>query len=192
MAAYSKYTFFLASLVLCAGFTVSAEEVTLSTAKTTFSATVIDGSCDWIWSESVLAFLPINEKALAAGKTLEIKPLSGTIKCNLPLTPQLMVTGNTPFSDTASVFLDGSNASNIGFMLQIDDGSQTMPELTRFYNNGINGKAMVNNVPFTLKEVKGGQQEKQLIWIGLVGMVSGNPTVPGKFSASVTLTGIIP
>lgn len=192
MAKYSKYASVLAGLVLFTGFIANAAEVALSNAKTTFSATVIDGSCDWVWNESVLTFLPVTENQLVAGKTLQIKPLTGTIECNLPLTPQLMVTGNTPFSDNASVFLDAITATNVGFMLQVDDGSQTMPGLTSFYSNGINGKAMVNNVPFTLKAVEGGQQVKQLIWIGLVGMDSGQATVPGKFSASITLTGIIP
>lgn len=192
MAKSSKYAFCLGVLALCATLPASAEDVTLSTANTTFTATVIDGSCDWAWSESVINFMPVNEKAVVAGKTLEIQPLTGTIECNLPLTPQLMVTGNTPFTDTASVFLDGSNASNVGFMLQADDGSQTMPSLSGFYSNGIGGKAMVNNVPLSLRAVEGGQQVKQIIWIGLVGMDSGNTTVPGKFSASITLTGIIP
>lgn len=192
MAKYSKYFTCWASLGLLLAANAQAADVNVSNANTTFTATVIDGSCDWVWNESVLTFTPVAERELSAGKTLEIQPLTGTIQCNLPLTPQLMVTGNTPFSDTASVFLDGSSTANTGFMLQVDDGSQTMPGLTSFYTNGISGKAMVNNTPFTLKAVPAQQQVKQIIWVGLVGMDSGSATVSGKFSASITLTGIIP
>lgn len=192
MEKYNKLTPALAMIILFNASAVMAEEVPLSSGDTTFTATITDGSCDWLWNETVLHFPPVTTEQVKSETALMIKPLTVFIQCTQPLIPQLKITGNTPFQDTQSVFIDGTSLRNIGFMLQPDDGSQTMPSLRSFYNNGIAGNALVNNIPFNLNSINDNHQVQQIIWVGLIGMGASDLIIPGEFSASLTLTGLIP
>ncbi|MCS3429513.1 fimbrial protein [Klebsiella sp. BIGb0407] len=194
MEKFNKLSPLLASMIFFsgAGTAVMADEIPLSSAETTFNATITDGSCDWLWNETELHFPPVTAEQIKTKNTLIIKPLTVFIQCTQPLTPQLKVTGNTPYADDPSIFIDGSNLRNIGFMLQPDNGSQTLPSLSNFYNEGIAGKAFINNIPFNLGAVTESQQVQQIIWVGLIGMNADSLVVPGTFSASLTITGLIP
>jgi len=192
MEKYNKLSRLLGTLILFSCSAVIAEEVPLSSGDTTFTATITDGSCDWLWNETVLNFPPVTADQVKSETTLMIKPLTLFIQCTQPLTPQLKVTGNTPYADTPSIFIDGVSLQNIGFMLQPDNGSQNMPSLSHFYNEGIAGKALVNDIPFSLSSVTDDHQVKQIIWVGLIGMNAGSLIIPGHFSASLTFTGLIP
>ncbi len=188
-----KYNKLLAGIILINCTMAFAEEIPLSSADTTFTATITEGSCDWLWNETVLNFPPVTLEQVKPETTLIIKPLTVFIQCTQPLMPQLKVTGHTPYGNNEqSVFIDGTNLHNIGFMLQPDDGSQNMPTLSSFYSNGVAGKALVNNIPFSLSSINDTHQVQQIIWVGLVGIGAGATTFPGKFSASLTFTGLIP
>lgn len=182
----------MAGITLFTCLNAAVAETPLSSADTTFTATINDGSCDWLWSETTINFPPVTVDRITAEKTLMIKPLTLSLQCTQPLTPQLKLTGNAPYSLVPSVFIDGTTQHNIGFMLQPDDGSQNLPALNDFYSTGIAGKALVNDIPFNLAPVADSQQVKHIIWVGLVGMPASQPTVPGNFSASLTFTGLIP
>jgi len=192
MEKYNNVSPLLASLILLGCTAVIADEVPLSNTETLFNATITDGSCDWLWSETVLNFPPVTVEQVKPNTALIIKPLTVSIQCTQPLTPQLKITGNTPYNNIHSVFIDGTSEHNIGFMLQPDNGSQNMPALSSFYNEGIAGKALINNIPFNLNPVAEKQQIKQIIWVGLIGMDNGSHILPGTFSASLTVTGLIP
>lgn len=193
MASYSRLRTLLAGIALLCYPGYLLAEVLLSETKTEFSATIVEGSCDWTWDQTRLDFLPLTADRIKTGNTLEIKPLTAAIQCNQAITPQLKVTGNTPFSGNEYVFLDGSNTRNVGFMLQVDDGRQQVPSLSNFYSNGMAGNAIKNNIPVSISSAaQANQQTRQIIWVGLVGMNASNLTIPGSFSTTLIFTGLIP
>lgn len=174
-------------------FGLFADQVPLSQGTTTFSATLLEGSCDWSWSETALTFLPLTAEQITAGRTFEIKPLTASIQCSGAMTPQLKITGNVPFASTDRVFSDGSVTRRVGFMLQPDDGSQQPPALNTFYQTGIGGQAIANNTPFPVIAITSADQSvQQTIWVGLVGMAGDRQAIPGEFSTVLTFTGMIP
>lgn len=193
MARYNKLQSILASITLLYYPSYLLAEVPLSQGTTEFSATILEGSCDWTWNEIQLDFLPVTVDRIKSGTALEIKPLTAAIQCTQALTPQLKITGSTPFADNAKVFLDAPVARNVGFMLQVDDGRQQAPSLGSFFSDGMAGKAIENNVPINVTSVtQANQSIEQIIWIGLVGMNSNNPTETGSFSSTLIFTGLIP
>lgn len=193
MARFNKLALILAGIALLYYPVYLLAETPLSQGKTEFSATILEGSCDWTWNEAKLSFLPVTEDRIKTGTTLEIKPLTAVIHCTQAITPQLKITGNTPFSDNDKVFLDGSNTSNVGFMLQLDDGHQQAPSLNNFYTEGMAGKAIANNVPVNISPVtQANQQAQQIIWVGLVGWRANEITKTGTFTTTLIFTGLIP
>jgi len=193
MAARNKFQPLLAGMALLCYPGYLLADFPLSQGETEFNATILQGSCDWIWNETVLNFLPVTTDNIKPETTLEIKPLTAAIQCNLPLTPQLKITGNTPFSGNNNIFLDGSNTRSLGFMLQVDDGSLQAPSLASFYRDGMAGKAMTNNIPVNLPtRTQANPPSQQIIWVGLVGMDAGPLKIPGSFSTTLTFTGLIP
>lgn len=93
MEKYNKLSPFIAAIALFNCPIVTAVEVPLSSADTTFTATINDGSCDWLWNETILNFPPVTSDQVKAETTLMIKPLTVYIQCTQPLIPQLKVTG---------------------------------------------------------------------------------------------------
>jgi len=193
MALYNKIKPILASITLLYYPGYLLAEVPLSQGTTEFSATILEGSCDWTWNETQLDFLPVTVDRIKSGTALEIKPLAAAIQCTQALTPQLKITGSTPFTDNGKVFLDAPVTRNVGFMLQVDDGRQQTPSLGSFFSDGMAGKAIENNVPINVAPVtQANQSVEQIIWVGLVGMNSNNPTETGTFSTTLIFTGLIP
>lgn len=193
MALYNKILPILASITLLYYPGYLLAEVPLSQGTTEFSATILEGSCDWTWNETQLDFLPVTVDRIKSGTALEIKPLAAAIQCTQALTPQLKITGSTPFTDNGKVFLDAPVTRNVGFMLQVDDGRQQAPSLGSFFSDGMAGKAIENNIPINVAPVtQTNQSVEQIIWVGLVGMNSNNPTEIGTFSTTLIFTGLIP
>lgn len=183
----------LCSILICfSPFTLA--ETPLSSASTQFTASILDGSCDWAWDNTVVNFPVVTPAQIMPAQAIAIKPLQATIECNQAgLTPQLMVTGNTPYPSNEAVFLDSTEGNGVGFMLQMDSGAQLMPDLDQFYRLGMAGKAMVNqqrtSAPSMASDLT---RTQQIIWVGLVGMQQGSQAKAGKFSSVITLTGLIP
>lgn len=161
MALYNKLRPILASITLLCYPGYLLAEVPLSQGTTEFSATILEGSCDWTWNKTQLDFLPVTVDRIKSGTTLEIKPLAAAIQCTQALTPQLKITGSTPFADNDKVFLDAPMARNVGFMLQVDDGRQQAPSLGSFFSDGMAGKAIKNNIPINVASVDQANQSVQ-------------------------------
>ena len=114
------------------------------------------------------------------------------IQCSIATTPKLIVSGITPYPGNNHIFLDDSINNGLGFMLQPDDGSEKTPSLSEFYSDGLSGKAITNNTPVNVNSAAVNTPLQQIIWVGLVGMKDSQDIVPGPFSASLIVTGLIP
>ncbi|WP_037384538.1 fimbrial protein [Serratia sp. DD3] len=174
-----------------------------SAGTTQFVATINDGSCDLDYTSGhALAFMPRMATDFSPGKTVEIQPINIDIQCNYTVTPQVMITGKTPYPGNQKVFLDTNsqwptNTNGVGFMVQPATSvaaRDTPPSLSDFYVNGLAGKAIANGETMMLLPLNSanGFSENQVLWVGLVGMVDSNQITPGAFQATITITGIIP
>lgn len=174
-----------------------------SAGTTQFVATINDGSCELDYTSGyALAFMPRNAADFSPGKTVEVKPIEVNMRCNYAVTPQVMITGKTPYSANQQVFLDANsqwptNTNGVGFMVQPVTSvaeRDTPPSLSDFYPSGLAGKAIANGETMTLLPLNqaNGFSENQVLWVGLVGMVDSNQITPGAFQATITITGIIP
>lgn len=174
-----------------------------SPGATEFIATITNGSCELDYTSGhSLAFMPRTAADFSPGKTLEIKPIVVDVNCNYAVTPQVMITGTTPYPANQRVFLDANSkwstdTNGVGFMVQPATSvteRDTPPSLGDFYANGLAGKAIKNGETMMLLPLNkaNGFRENQVLWVGLVGMVDSNQITPGAFQATLTITGLIP
>lgn len=193
--------------VVVAGLLTSCQataSTTIGSAGTTqFVANITNGSCELDYTHGhAFSFMPRIATDFSPGKTVEIQPIVVDMRCNYAVTPQVMISGKTPYSDNQRVFLDANsqwptNTNGVGFMVQpaksVGD-RDTPPPLSSFYANGLAGKAIANGETMVLLPLnpENSFSETQVLWVGLVGMVDSNQITPGSFQATLTITGIIP
>lgn len=192
MAQYNKLFSTLFGLSLTTWCIGTYAQTLTSSGSTEFTATIINGDCQWTWNETSLNFSVLTPQQVSPATTLEIKPLTAMIQCNIPITPEIIFSGSTPYPNNTHVFINGNMNSGMGFMLQLDDGNKNMPSLGSFYSDGLNGKAISNNAAISINKIIENEPAQQTIWVGLVGMKESTEIIPGSFSASLIVTGIIP
>lgn len=204
MEQYNNYPRIFISAFLLYGSVQAAAETPVGAAQTTqFIATIADGSCRLDYgSEPVLTFMPRIAADFSPGKTVEIQPVSAVVTCNYAVTPQVMVSGTTPYASNNLVFLDNNSkwpdgTNGVGFMVQPARSvaeRDTPPSLSNFYTEGIAGKAIANGETVSLLPLNDSNDftENQVLWVGLVGLTDSSNTLPGAFQATLTITGIIP
>lgn len=204
MVQYNNYrrVFISAFLVSCSA--QAPAETPVGTAQTTqFIATITDGICNLDYNSGpVLTFMPRLAADFSPGKTVEIQPVSTVVSCNYAVTPQVMISGTTPYASNNLVFLDNDSkwpdgTNGVGFMVQparSEAERDTPPSLNNFYADGIAGKAIANGETMSLIPLTDSNDftENQVLWVGLVGLADSSNTFPGAFQATLTITGIIP
>lgn len=204
MEQYNNYHRVFISAFLLSCSVQAAAETPVGAAQTTqFIATITDGSCSLDYdSEPVLTFMPRIAADFSPGKTVEIQPVSAVVTCNYAVTPQVMISGTTPYASNNLIFLDNDSkwpdgTNGVGFMIQPVTSvaeRDTPPSLNNFYADGIAGKAIANGETMSLLPLNDSNDftENQVLWVGLVGLTDSSNTIPGTFQATLTITGIIP
>lgn len=204
MVQYNNYRrAFISAFLLSCSTQISAETPVGAAQTTQFFATITDGSCRLDYnSEPVLSFMPRIAADFSPGKTVEIQPVSAVVTCNYAVTPQVMISGTTPYASNNLVFLDNDSkwpdgTNGVGFMVQPARSAAERdipPSLNDFYNNGITGKAIANGETMSLIPLNDSNDftENQVLWIGLVGLTDSSNIIPGTFQSTLTITGIIP
>lgn len=200
MAQYnSYYLVFISAMLLSSGNVQAITGIPVGSAHTTnFIATITDGSCTLDYSSKELVFMPRIAADFSPGKTVEIQPIVANVSCTYAATPQVMITGTTPYASNTRIFLDNDVGNNgVGFMIQPATSAaarDTPPPLSDFYARGLTGKAIENGKTMALLPLNASNNftERQVLWVGLVGMTDSSNIIPGVFQARLTITGIIP
>lgn len=204
MVQYNNYRrVFISGFLLSCSAQAAAETLVGAAQTTQFIATITDGICSMDYnSEPVLTFMPRLAADFSPGKTVEIQPVSAAVTCNYAVTPQVMITGTTPYASNNRVFLDNDSkwpdgTNGVGFMVQparSEAERDTPPSLNNFYADGIAGKAIADGETMSLIPLTDSNDftENQVLWVGLVGLADSSNTLPGAFQATLTITGIIP
>nr|ELR5114884.1 fimbrial protein [Providencia stuartii] len=147
----------------------------------------ISSHCSIALPETTLSFVPLQADKLIGGvTTYQIQPLRVDLLCHdvtQNIAPSITFQGNTPYSQSNTLFLDGS-ANGVGFMLRQDQGAR--PSLAEFYDTN---QAIASNGPplsLTTLDTTNNYYHEETFWVGLVGPLN-TPVISGNFQATLTV-----
>lgn len=169
-----------------------------------FSATITARSCDVTFDKNTqLTYTTLPPSNFVKGSTLQVLSYAFSVTCNYAGTPQLTVTGNTPYSGNPRVFLDANTAypadSGNGLGVMVRPATTTAeasspPTLSSFYRDGMGGKALSQGTAFPLIPLQSASNNtaKQVLWLGLVVPQQADKITYGAFKSTLTLTVTVP